>query len=223
MKNTTFNKNSSRRGFTLVEMIGVLAVVAILAAMLIPKIFETINTARVSGAASAIQTVKTAVANHYSKYGSFVDSTGTLFVPSATLATDSPDSDSFDTTVLLSEGMLERRFAVKIGNQLSTNRVRIRQVVVAADPASIAADSAAYDLDGDGDVTTNDGALVCECVITGVSAADARDLKQNIDGSDITGLLVLPDIGAEATLGRVKYPTIEAGATGDVLVYITHR
>ncbi|MFT5467002.1 MAG: prepilin-type N-terminal cleavage/methylation domain-containing protein [Verrucomicrobiales bacterium] len=223
MKNTTFNKNASRQGFTLVEMIGVLAVVAILSAMLIPKIFETINTARVSGAASGIQTVKTAVANHYSKYGSFVDSTGTLFDP-ATDLTANLDADNFDTSVLLAEGMLERRFAVKIGDQLATNRVRIRTVDVAADPAvDITSASASYDLDGVGTVTTSDGALVCECIITGCSAADARDIKQNIDGSDITGLLVLPDIGAEATLGRVKYPAIPAGATGDVLIYVTHR
>src|SRR5215470_16307586 len=36
------------RGFTLIEMIGVLAVIAILAALLVPKIFEAINNARVN-------------------------------------------------------------------------------------------------------------------------------------------------------------------------------
>lgn len=226
MNTTTFRKNAGHKGFTLVEMIGVLAVVAILAAMLIPKIFETINTARVSSAASAVQTIKTAVANHYGEYGAFVDSTGALFVPSVDLATNA-DADNFDSNVLLKQGLIDRRFAVKIGDQLETNRVRIRQVEVANDAVSITAAGAHYDLDGEAvdatEVTTNSGSLVCEVIITGVSATDARALKQQIDGSDITGLAVLPDVGQEATLGRVKYPAIAAGETGDVLVYIAHR
>jgi len=36
------------KGFTLIEMIGVLAMIAILASMLIPKIYEAINSARIS-------------------------------------------------------------------------------------------------------------------------------------------------------------------------------
>jgi hypothetical protein len=59
-------------------------------------------------------------------------------------------------------------------------------------------------------------------VITGVSAADARALKQLVDGSDITAIANLPAVGAAATKGRVKYPTIAAGSTGTVRVYINH-
>ena len=56
---------SSRRrqlyAFTLIEMIGVLAVIAILASLLIPKIFESINNSRLGQAQLSYQTVKTAV------------------------------------------------------------------------------------------------------------------------------------------------------------------
>lgn len=212
---------NKRSGFTLVEMIGVLAVVAILTAMLIPKIFETINTARINAAAAAINTVKNAVANHYAKYGGFADSTGTILTPGTVGA--SSDAASFDTEVLLTDGMLEKRFAVKIGDQLSTNLVRVRAVAAADDADDITATSANYDMDGvDADVDTNDGALVCECVITGVSAADARALKQLIDGSDITAIANLPAVGAAATKGRVKYEAIAPGATGSLLVYVNH-
>ena len=217
----SLQSKAKNRGFTLVEMIGVLAVVAILTAMLIPKVFETINSARISSAAAAVNTVKTAVANHYSKFGGFAESSGTLLTPATVGA--STDAANFDTTVLLPDGMLEKRFSVKIGDQLSTNLVRIRQVEGAADATAITPTSASYDRDGvDADVDTNDGSLICECVITGVSAADARALKQEIDGSDITAIANLPAVGAAATKGRVKYDTIAPGATGTVLVYINH-
>ena len=60
----------NNKGFTLIEMIGVLAVIAILAALLIPKIFEAIHSARISSAAGACATVKTATADYYAKNGS---------------------------------------------------------------------------------------------------------------------------------------------------------
>jgi prepilin-type N-terminal cleavage/methylation domain-containing protein len=212
---------AKRAGFTLVEMIGVLAVVAILTAMLIPKIFETINTARINAAGASINTVKNAVANHYAKYGGFAEADGTLITPANVAA--STDAANFDSTVLLTDGMLEKRFSVKIGDQLNTNLVQVRLIESAANAGAITATSANYDMDGvDTDVDTNDGALVCECVITGVSAADARALKQLVDGSDITAIANLPAVGGEATKGRVKYPTIAAGATGTVRVYINH-
>lgn len=218
---STYKTRTRKQGFTLVEMIGVLAVVAILTAMLIPKVFETINSARISSAASAVNTVKTAVANHYSKFGGFADSAGVLLTPTTVGA--SADAANFDTTVLLPDGMLEKRFSVKIGDQLVTNLVQIRQIEGAADADAITASSANYDMDGvDTDVDTNDGSLLCECIITGVSAADARALKQEIDGSDITAIANLPAVGAAATKGRVKYDTIAPGATGTVSVYINH-
>ncbi|MFT5190133.1 MAG: prepilin-type N-terminal cleavage/methylation domain-containing protein [Verrucomicrobiales bacterium] len=217
------SKSHSRaKGFTLVEMIGVLAVIAILTAMLIPKVFETINSARVGSAAAAVNTVKTAVASHYSEYGGFADSTDTVLTP-ATIGA-SADAEAFDTLVLLAGGVLEKRFSVKMGDQLATNLVRVRLIEDAADADAITETSANYDMDGVvADVDTNDGALVCECVITGVSAADARSLKQEIDGTDITALANLPAIGAAATKGRVKYPAIAAGATGTIQVYVSHR
>ena len=229
MKTTTpTNKKTNRQGFTLVEMIGVLAVVAILTAMLIPKVFETINSARVSAAASSVNTIKTAVANHYSKFGGFGDSTGSLFIPAPELETGATvtelDAQNFDTNVLLPDGMLEKRFSVKLGDQKDTNLVRVRQIVGADTSDLITATSANYDMDGVvTDVDTNDGALVCECVITGVSAADARALKQEIDGSDITAISNLPAVGLAATKARVKYGSIGPGATGTLLVYINHR
>src|SRR6186997_3401340 len=103
MKITTANK-LRRQGFTLIEMIGVLAVIAILSALLIPKIFEAINNARINNACITIGTVKSAIADHYAKFGGLAvnGSTGTpvpLAVPAA----------NYDQ-VLLSEAFIDKPF-----------------------------------------------------------------------------------------------------------------
>ncbi len=56
----TRNSRGPDHAFTLIEMIGVLAVIAVLAALLIPKIFESINSARLNQAVLSCQTIKTA-------------------------------------------------------------------------------------------------------------------------------------------------------------------
>ena len=60
------------RAFTLIEMIGVLAVLTILAALLTPRIFEAINNARVNNAAMSVNTIKTACVDHMARFNSFM-------------------------------------------------------------------------------------------------------------------------------------------------------
>src|SRR5438046_10038367 len=103
------SRKSARKGFTLIEMIGVLAVIAILASLIIPKIYEAINNSRISNAALSYNTVKTALADHFAKYGSLLSSNGTVIV-----ATDL-GAKQFDQT-LLGEGFLDKPFTVKIGD-----------------------------------------------------------------------------------------------------------
>ena len=209
------------KGLTIMEMVGVLAVVAIVTALLIPKVFETINTARVHATVSTINRIRDAVASHYARFGGFSDSTGNLLLPSTVAA--NADASNFDSHVLLQEGMLSKRFSVKVGDQVvDTNRVVVRQVESAASAADITENSANYDLDASGVVETNDGALVCECVITGVSAADAHALKVQIDGASLAAAVSLKT--GEATFaGRVKYPAIGPGEGGEVRVYLMHK
>src|SRR5512143_2497162 len=101
------NQTNQRKGegFTLIEMIGVLAVIAILAAVLIPKVFEAINNSRVNNAAMSCQTVKTAIADHYAKFGALASSNNISFTPPST---------TFDQ-ILLSEGFIDKLFSTKIG------------------------------------------------------------------------------------------------------------
>src|SRR3954470_12771005 len=130
--------NKTRRAaFTLIEMIGVLAVIAILAALLIPKIFEAINNARVNNACITLGTVKTALADHYAKFGGLASSNGVaLTVPSA----------SFDRA-LLAEAFIDKPFAVKISSAASNTVALATGIANGATPTGT---DAAYDLDGVG-------------------------------------------------------------------------
>src|SRR5438552_14454302 len=99
-----------RSAFTLIEMIGVLAVIAILASLLIPKIYEAINNARINNAIVSYNTVKTAVADHYAKFGALNSQAGTNFNIAADLR-----STNYDIGVLLMEGFLDKPFLTKVG------------------------------------------------------------------------------------------------------------
>ncbi|MEM7233820.1 MAG: prepilin-type N-terminal cleavage/methylation domain-containing protein, partial [Planctomycetota bacterium] len=58
-----------QKGFTLMEMIGVVAVIAILAAMATPMIFDAILDARVSAVLQQARTLETAAARYYTDTG----------------------------------------------------------------------------------------------------------------------------------------------------------
>ena len=95
------------RAFTLIEMIGVLAVIAILAALLIPKVFNAINDARVNNVIVSYETIKTAVTDHYGKCGALnLTTNGAPCTPGQLAA--------YDTGVLLPEGLIDKPFTVKI-------------------------------------------------------------------------------------------------------------
>ncbi len=68
--NKRFFKNKKRKGFTLIEMVGVLAVVAILGSFVAPKVFEVIEGSKSTRFALEIGTYSKAVANWYKDIGS---------------------------------------------------------------------------------------------------------------------------------------------------------
>src|SRR5437879_12636549 len=105
MKVRKFGQPRKSVAFTLIEMIGVLAVIAILAALLIPKIFEAINNARISNALVSYNTVKTACMDHYAKYGGINSTTN-----GAGLAVPINNYDN----LLLTESFLDKPFMVTL-------------------------------------------------------------------------------------------------------------
>lgn len=213
----TRRTNRARAGFTLIEMIGVLAVIAILAALLIPKIFEAINNARVNNAAVNTQTVRTAIADHYAKFGG-------LTADPAGGQLDSDDYDRYDL-VLMRGGFLDKPFAVKIAMEPDpvspedSTRVRLLPIDFdAEDPEPVDFDDGSYSLTGTGE---NDvfGSAVIEAILVGVTINDAKELNDRIDGLSLGSGSAT---GAD-TLGRVKYDEVTEDGVTTVYVYLTHR
>jgi prepilin-type N-terminal cleavage/methylation domain-containing protein len=212
----TNRNNGQRSAFTLIEMVGVLAVIAILAALLVPKIFAAINDSRINGTVSACNVAKTATMTYFGKTG--------------TLGTGL-DADFGDK--LVTSGALEETFATKIGTAAIKAAAGVSAVT-----APVATTGAAFELDGNATTGANDaiGAAVVYVEITGVSMKDAWEISNRIDGIGVTGVdESAPGAGdaivasgkseTDATTadirGRVKYA---AGApTTTVYVYLAAK
>src|SRR6266705_3284177 len=145
---TTISQRKSTQAFTLIEMIGVLAVIAILASMLIPKILEAINSARINNTVQSYNAIKTAVMDHYGKYGAI----NFVGVPAPGHAAAGAELTAYDRNTLLVEGLIDKAFVARVG----TNWVIQATPVAAATTAATVPTGAneAYDLDAG--VTAND-------------------------------------------------------------------
>ncbi len=199
--------NNRRRGFTLIEMVGVLAVIAILAALLIPKIFAAINESRLNNAVTSYNSVKSAAMMYFGKYGLFGGVGGGPLA--ATTVTN------WDSTVLLTEGLVEKPFLTKVG---TNNYVEVLPVG-ASGAFSAAADDGKFSLDGNGTNNTAPGLVVVEAVFQGVAQDDALELAKRIDGPYFPGSATN---SYQHFYGRVKFD-LSSGGAGPVYVYIAHK
>ncbi|MBX3746246.1 MAG: prepilin-type N-terminal cleavage/methylation domain-containing protein [Verrucomicrobiae bacterium] len=218
-------QKKARGGFTLVEMIGVLAIIAILASLLIPRVFQAIGDSKISNAATTCNSIKAAVNEYYGKHGLIAGPGGT------SLTFTNGISEDWDLTTLVAEGVAEKPFSVRIGNgQIGSanNGSRLRVIQIGANvatnaPVATDMDAGTYALDGS-DVNRVIGSLVVEAVIVGVDHQDAKSLNDRLDGPTLGEPLVdsggspLPDLK-----GRVKYTTPDAGGKVDVHIYLAHR
>ena len=208
------NSNQRKRvqGFTLIEMIGVLAVIAILASMLIPKIFEAINSARINNTIQSYNAIKTGVLDHYGKYGAI----NLLGTTQTSYAAGSAQMNAYDRQILLPEALIDKPFVARVG----TNWV-IQAVAGGLTTDAVTGINSSYDLDGSGTANNDAGgaSFVVEAVISSVATADAIDISTRLDGLSMSQ----PANSALADLaGRVKYATPVNGLT-DVYIYICHR
>lgn len=198
-----------RHGFTLIEMVGVLAVIAILAALLVPKIFAAINESRVSTAATAINTAKTAAIGYFGKYGQWAGIDGASLQQGQAAAWHD---------VLLKSGYLDKPFGCRVGTSAS---VQLRSPESATTDPTVS--NSAYNLDGDVN-TKNDasaGLYVVEVKIQGVDAEDAKAIKLRFDSAatEVTVGEGETAVGGNYTDGRVKYDA----ANKVLLAYIAHK
>lgn len=208
------SKAASRRqmAFTMIEMIGVLAVIAILAAMLIPRVFQAVDTARVTSTAVALETIKTAAIDHYGRQGRLDMKQGTP------LDMTSGVYPAYDINVLMPEGLLEKPFTARLaGPAPGATGDPTTNVVVQLVVGSRANNNVGYMLDGQTVATTN-AQYVLEAIINNCSAADAKELNDRIDGLAMGAA----DLITADTRGKVEYTAPQNGTT-TVYVYLTHR
>lgn len=198
---------SGTSGFTLVEMVGVLAVIAVLSSFLVPKIFSAINEGRLNSAVASLNSCKSAATVFFGKYGRF----GTLGGKAETNAL----VINWDTEVLMPEGLLEKPFGPRLAE---TAYIQIIDGVSKdTDPAY---DNPAYNLDNKPLVNKNDayGYKVIEAVFKNITKEDAWEMSYRIDGD----LGTLEDkAGNEDLTGKVKYRIL--GSIGDCRIYLSHK
>lgn len=205
-------------------MIGVLAIIAILAVVIVPKVFATIASSRVTSAIGSTNSMKTAVTEFAGKYGN---------IPTTVAASRIDD-------LLVTAGFLDSRFTVKIGTQpanpplagatwsnatgawVATGGVsqatQSKVVCLTSAVAAVPGTGTNYHLDG---VTSLPAAArVVSAVITGVTLNDARDLSQKIDGDAMT-----QPVGSALAdnAGKVTYVAPGAAGTTTVYIYLVHQ
>ncbi|MCP5522662.1 MAG: hypothetical protein H7A46_14060 [Verrucomicrobiales bacterium] len=236
--------------YSLIEIIGVISIIAILLTLLVPRIYGVINDARIAQTAMSYRSMVAGATGHYSKWQAFRKVDGATYA-----AGDYPVED-YDW-VLFDGGYLEEPFILPIGNGLvgddgeegmdaATDGTRLRLLNIsglkAGDEVTAGDDdvSGTYRLQPTGftpagrTASANEtagvdaiGSYLVEAVIPGVFIEDARELNARIDGNNPA--LAAQDWGDGAGnyttadyTGKVKWKQGEGG-TVTVFLYIAHR
>ncbi|MCC6233066.1 MAG: hypothetical protein IT580_10515 [Verrucomicrobiales bacterium] len=208
-------------GFTLVEIIGVVALVAVLAAVLVPRVASVMGRGKVNAAAQALAGLKTATEDYLSVNSSLPYRSGTGVTNGAVR------EGRFDAD-LVAGGYLEQLFRCPLGLQDQdassslAKRTHLRSVGViptvsgSASYPSFTTIAGYFDLDrnpASQDMTS--GQMLVTAYIPDVPIAEAIALNRLIDGDSNSG-------GSGDNTGRCLYSSINNSFTVLVVIYITH-
>ncbi len=216
-------KLRTRRGFqgafTLVEIIGVVALIAVLAAVMAPRVMLVIRRGKVHATAQAIAGLKTATQNYLS-----VNTTLPIRYGYGT-TNGAVTAGRFDAD-LVAGGYLEHLFTCPLGAQAFdstalTERIHVRCLGGHKESEIPEPDttSSGDDFDLDRDTTTLDTpeeVRVVSAFIPKVRLTDAVALNRLLDGDDNHGT-------SADLIGRCIYSREADDGTVTVYVYIAHH
>jgi len=192
------NKVTSSDAFSLIEMIGVLAIIGILASVVAPKVFDAIRDAKITGAAAVNNAIKSATVDYARKYRILpLDGTrgpaGGAFTRTYGDGANVTQANCTFGDILISEGMLEK-LTIPIGPS-GSNALTITTVQVTGTGASPTLNIGALDYpvivcftntatsDADKLFTASANSIrVAALVIPGLTTLEAAGLKTKIDG-----------------------------------------
>lgn len=222
---TVQRPRKERAGFTLIEMIGVLAIIAILVAAVAPRIFEAIEDSKVTSASTLAKSVQVACTKYYADMGTLqpmadVTAAAPVF---AVNDGDPAGAGSLVATLTYTKGAAQTggawpRFRGPYLEAFSNSDAPLGTTMRLASMTSgalAASDELNYDLTGDGVADIGASTTIVSLVFSGISAREWEKIDAIIDAAGLEG-----KTEAQRQLqGRVKYNT----ATQDLYIYIAHK
>lgn len=123
-----YHRLKNRRGYSLLELVLVLAIVSVLVGLLLPKGFDALRNARIQEVKSAVNTLKTALTDLITMPGGSgsIPRTEGVGIPTSGAAlsgaTDAAKGNGARLdTVLLATGKMERPLSLRMGSQVYTS------------------------------------------------------------------------------------------------------
>ena len=221
----TIGNGQSDAGFTLIEMIGVLAVIAILVALLLPKVFEIMAESKANSLVGAVRTYETAVVDYYADIGSILplnnggnpstqasgNSSNARSLPARLTLDQSDPLNTGNNSWAKFKGPYLTKFSTDTPPGFGTSIYMPARPPVAYGTATTATNRG-WDLNNDGNSDMPTNANVVYVYFTNIGNQDFENVDAILDSG----------IGSTATerqlRGRVKYDT----STSEMMIYLIH-